>query len=497
MAHKVDTVHPDYTKFSEQWERESDCYDGGDAVKNKGQLYLPRLESHKKEGGAERYMAYRKRALFYNATARTVDGLAGAVFQKEPKIEASPQIESHWNDVTLQGVSAELAMLYAVRRVLLQGRYGILVDWADDRPFWQAYQAPQITDWAVEQIDGRPTLVMVTLKEEFEKDADTRTSEVQYRTLELNRSQAGGSLVYVNRVHRKIDNTWKVVDEKIPVRRGAALDFIPFVFFGSSNTDPDVERSPSIDLVDVNLSHYRTSADLEHGLHFVGTPQLVVIGGINPQGKPLAFGSGSAILLPIGGDAKILQADGELLGALERADERKRKMMAVLGAKLLEEQPAGNETATAVQLRHAGEHATLRTVANAIERGFSDLVRIHEWWAGFGVIEPDKSKARVELNKDFFAIKMDAQTLQAWVAALQAEAISFETFWQGLIDGEWARPGVTAEEEKKQIEEEAPPEPDMMIGPLGQPIPANTLPGSPEFAKAAKEVEKDLDDEKK
>ncbi len=79
----VDTASDTYEAFVTKWQRARDCYEGSDAVKEQGAGYLPPLASHGREPA--KYEAYKQRALFYNATGRTVDGLAGLIFQKEPK----------------------------------------------------------------------------------------------------------------------------------------------------------------------------------------------------------------------------------------------------------------------------------------------------------------------------------------------------------------------------------------------------------------------------
>jgi len=56
------------------------------------------------------------------------------------------------------------------------------------------------------------------------------------------------------------------------------------------------------------------------------------------------------------------------------------------------------------------------------------------------------------LNKDFFTTKMTADDLRSLIGALQAETISYATFYAQLAKGEIARPGVTAEEEQAEIQ---------------------------------------------
>ncbi len=169
----------------------------------------------------------------------------------------------------------------------------------------------------------------------------------------------------------------------------------------------------------------------------------------------MEIGSGTAWMLEPTGKAGMLEFTGQGLGALDKASEEKRLMMATLGARLLEEQPRAAETATAVGMRHAGAHATLRTVAQAIESALGQAWRYHAWWMGTEA-KPSDVEVAYELNKDFVAVPMRADMLRSLVLALQADAVSFETFWAAMQKGELARPGVSAEEEQAEIGRQGP-----------------------------------------
>jgi hypothetical protein len=66
----VNTTHPDYDFGLPGWLRARDVLAGEDAVKSAGEKYLPRLDSQ----SDEEFLAYRKRASFFNATARSAEG---------------------------------------------------------------------------------------------------------------------------------------------------------------------------------------------------------------------------------------------------------------------------------------------------------------------------------------------------------------------------------------------------------------------------------------
>lgn len=478
----VNDPREDYAAMLPKWQRCRDCFEGSDAVKARGAAYLPPLASHKTtQGGVSaEYQAYLQRATFYNATRRTVQGLAGAIFQKPLALANAEGAAVDLADVTMTGSSLEAFALEVGREELITGAYGILVDFAENgqRPFWVLHRAEDIVNWRTERIDGRQVLTLVVLCERYEEtptdeaieadpDSDPFESctDTQYRVLRLAPLAHGGPPVYQISVYREAEESgqkggtgWVRVPQldRIPTRGGEPLGFIPFVF------DPMLPSPPLLDLVDMNLAHYRNSADLEHGLHHTGVPQLVISGAnlqVDEQGhpRPLRFGPGEALILDVGGKAEILQADGAMLGALDGAEEKKRKLMATLGARLLEEQPASPETATGFLGRHSGEQASLRTIVREMQRDLTRALQVHIWWSAAGrtMADPAAIPVSVSLNQDFLTIKASPAELAEWMELLQAEKISEATFYDLLKRGGVAREGVTLEQEREDIASDA------------------------------------------
>lgn len=452
----VDTPSSDYDENSPKWRRCRDFYRGSDAVKAAGALYLPMTSGQAKD--PKKYEAYKNRALVYNATGRTVDGLAGGIWQKAPTIELPSSIESHKDDVTLTGLSADMFGIKATKEVLKVGRFGILIDMAsiessEQRPYWVGYIAEDIISWRTERREGDQILCLVVLRErtEIPKENDPFTMDIveKFRVLELKDS------VYTQTVFYKPEggNEWLIESTTTPLRRGKTFDFIPFIFLNSTSISPDVEKPPLEDLVHANISHYQLNADLNHGLHLVALPTPYVSGVGTSKDDPLEMGPDKAWVLEKGGSAGMLEFSGAGLGAIREALLDTEKKMATLGARLLEEQPSAPETLGAVSMRHSSDHATLRTVAQVCEHALTLAFQIHGWWVGSEVKVTDV-KAQFELNKDFFAVQMSAAEIKDLVLAVQAEKISYETFWFNLARGNRTRPGVTAEQELKQIEAE-------------------------------------------
>lgn len=469
----VTSTRKEYDDAVFGWQRCRDCYDGGDAVKARGPEYLPPLDGHKsalgmmidgKDGqkvakvdqATSKYQEYKLRALFYNATGRTVDGLAGMIFQQPPKVTVPDKVKSDLTDITLGHVSAETFALNLTKEIIKTGRAGVLVDMDEDgtRPYWVLYKAEDIVSWLVED----DVLTRVVLREyvddESIKDEFVLSTVCRYRVLRLSDG------VYTQQLYvpKNADAKEYVPDEKVmePARRSVPLDYIPFLFIGPTTISPDIEKPPMLDMVDVNLSHYRASADMKHGLHFTALPTPWVSGlKGNNDNAPLAIGAGKAWVLGENGKAGMLEFSGSGLAAIKADMDKMETMMATLGARLLEPQNLKNETATAVMMRHTGEHATLRTIAGSVELALSTLLKWHSWWMG-NETKPEDTKAEITLNKDFFATKMTSGELKDWIFALQSGKVSYKTFYSAFQRGDLARPGVTAEQELKDISAETP-----------------------------------------
>jgi hypothetical protein len=144
--------------------------------------------------------------------------------------------------------------------------------------------------------------------------------------------------------------------------------------------------------------------------------------------------------------------------------DKKEKQMAVLGGRLLEDQAVVQETASAVRMRHSDEHATLRTVAQALEQGFSLVLQIVSWWAGVETMLTD-AKGKVELNKEYLNVKASPQEIQVALTALQAGEISFETWWNLITTGGWGREGIDAAAERAAITKDKALAPEPVVDP--------------------------------
>lgn len=474
----IDTPHPTVTP--NVWRTCRDVVAGEDALKALKSKYIPVLEGLSESDPA--FSTYCERATFYPATSRTVVGLTGLVLRKPANVVARK--DQDLDDLSGNGLGLSDLSSWLLNEVLSIGRAGVLIDWNDvmKRPTWTKYCGESITNWREELIDGVMTPSLVVLREEQLQpkgdDPYCYEKKCSYRELQLMTVTKTAERVVGVRIWEEVEidgkKTFIPGGWTFPFRRGELIaSRLPFVFFGPSRPDPAVEPPPLYDLVRINLSHYRTSADHEHALHFVALPTpyvtgwagpmivpnaavAAVAGGVPPGRSPgLKIGSGAAWMIPPA-EAKVgmLEFTGQGLGAIEKALERKENQMSIIGSRLLEGQPNRSETAEAVRLRRSGEGATLSSVTRAISLGLTDLLRYDAWWRGTD--RDEAGKFSIALNQDYLEMGLDAQAITALVGAWQAGSISHDTLYWNFQQGEIARPNITFAEEAQAISTEEP-----------------------------------------
>ena len=439
----VNSTHHQYGANIERWQRIRDVIAGEDFVKLRASTYLrmpPAMSL------AER-VEYAKAASFLPATARTVDGLTGAIFRKAPRIEIPGRASTLLENADAKETPFVSFAKSLAREVVSVGRVGVLVDVPSGGgdPYLSWYPAESIINWRTQTVDGRPQLVMVVLKETVEttKRGDRFETEMteQFRVIELTRVDGRAAPVAVVSLFQRsgvMRSEFVLVQgPTILSRRGQPLEFLPFTFLGPTSLDPGIEQSPILGLVDVNLSHFRSSAELENSLWFCGYPIFVVAGRFadSDDNLEITAGSGAIWQLEQDGKATVLQGSAENVGALSEALDRKQKQMAVLGARLLEPQKSGVESAETVGLRHRGENSFLASIADTMGRGLSRALSIGAWWMG-GIEGRPEGLATVQLNRDFTEASMSADQILKLITAWHTGGVGSKVVHHVLSRGE-------------------------------------------------------------
>jgi hypothetical protein len=404
------------------------------------------------------YGAYKARALFYNATQRTIDGMTGLVFRKSPRVVLPSPVEPFAHDIDMAGTPLRIFAEELVTEVLTVGRAGLLVDHpparedvvtasqardAGQRPYLKLYRAEDILDWRLGLRDSATVTTHLRLRERFsipDPGDEFRSIPIeQIRVLDLDPDD-----FYRQRVFRGAKGRWDQVGESIkPLLDGRRLTYIPFMFIGPKDLRPSPSKPPLLDLVNVNLSHYRTTADFEHGAHFTGLPTPVISGHRLDEDECLSIGAGEAwVLASPEARAYFLEFSGEGLSTLVTSLERKERQMAAIGARMLAPEKSQAETAESLLIRRGGENSVLAALAQTISLGLTTALKILTRWAGVS------DKVAFELNRDFLPTPMSAEALKAHIAAWQAGVLSEETLFEALQRGEVVAESLSFEAER-------------------------------------------------
>lgn len=478
----VDYTHVEFDERKPDWCRARDFIAGERTVKQKGPEYLHELQDQDES----EYRSYKERTKFLNATARTHEGLMGMVFLKDPVTVLPGSLKDFEQDTNLSGDGLYAYSRQIVSEVLAVGRGGTLIDWSaeSERPYFAYYSAEAIRNWRYEVIDGKRLLALLVLSETA-SEVDNRLVEKgsestqdiadpyqpveseRLRVLRLIQEADGPPTVYVEiwikddvkeQNAAKTKEKWILLETTVLSRKGTALPEIPFVFHGPDLIDMCVPKPPLDDLISLNLTHYRLSADHYHGLHFVALPTPWVAGFDSKS--QLRIGSSTAwVTENAEATAGFLEFSGQGLGAIREELDRIEASMAVLGARLLETQKREAETAEAMSIRQSGESAVLTRIASACSQSLREALKWAHWWLTPGLedrSEISDKQLSVELNSDFSTMRMTGAELISFVSAWMQKGISFDTLFWNLKQGDLLPPERTKEQERELIEAEAP-----------------------------------------
>lgn len=460
---KPNTTNSEYDEYYPLWETVEHCLEGEDEVHKEGEKYLPKLSGQT----PQEYMSYVMRTPFYNATARTRDGLLGMIFRKAPTVTPTVGMEAILDDMTLDNTGIDELAEKITAELLGVGRMGILVEYpkpiegvvtlADAsannmRPYVTTYEAEQIINWRLERINNVLQPIMIALKEEiciWKNQFETDEIE-QIRVLVL-REGVYSQEIWQEIKDEKGEKVWQMVDVIVPMKAGQPLNVIPFICMNSKGVGMEISKPPMYDLATLNLSHYRTSADLEHGAHFTGLPTAVVTGyQAEKAGETFSIGSANAWVFPDpSANAKYLEFTGQGLESLRQIKKDKEDNLAILGARMLAPEKKQSEAANTVRMRHSGDGAILSAISNAVSQGLNKALEIMAAWENAEV-------PTISLNEDYLDQPLSAQDLQALVQAWQMGAISDETLFYNFKVGEIVEENLTFEEEQSRIANQPP-----------------------------------------
>ncbi|HFV9291458.1 TPA: DUF4055 domain-containing protein [Serratia fonticola] len=430
-----DLPRAEYTRALPSWQLVKDCVAGSKAVKARGVKYLPKPDpTNSSKENEERYAALKKRAMFLNVTARTEDGLIGAMFRKTAELKLPGSVEYLKDNATGSGMSLEQLSKTAVGECLETGRGGFFADYpvvndstdgvqsrtaADKRSANVVfYDALSIIDWETESVDDVQQLVYVNLSEKI-----SEFSHLDYQRTDIcqNRILVMADGVYHQRIYRDGNQ----VSDNIPTDfNGKPFDHIPFWFVGAKTNTADIDKAPLEDLAEVNILHYGNSATVEESGFISSQPTLFFTTDIsqqdfakwNPNG--IQVGSTTGYSLGKTGTAILVQAEaGQLARELMKDKE---DQMLMIGARIVQKS-GGQETAEAARMRYGSDNSILSTIAGNVSEALKSAILDAQ---RFKMQEPQPEETTFWLPQEYFDEVMDAQMILAQVQLWQQGIIA-------------------------------------------------------------------------
>lgn len=472
--------HPDYDYWVGHWQQIRDSILGEIEVKRKGELYLKKMP----DMTPDEYSAFLDRAVYFNMSQRTVTGLMGSLLRRPPKVENLPeQIDTQ--NISKQNQTLEQFVNEAAREIISMGRYGVLLDMdtAGARPPYLAgYIAENIVDWTIEEIAGRFTLTEVVLRElrldrkeptpqlpgrpqKRSPQADyirqtgigltTNTGRrwiASYRVLKLtpeNPDDPNSRRIYQQAYYTSAHSDavpgyavpgnmtpgFATATLTTPTWRGKPFDFIPFIFLGPQDNTPSVDKSPILDIVGLNHSHYKSYAQLEHGRYYTALP--VYYTQVKQGDENASYTVGPSVVWEVEEKCTpgILEFNGSGLKFLENACNSKEDQIAALGGRLVGvERVSAGQSNNQLKMKESNESALLLNIANVLDVSFTFLLR---WFAGWqDVPEEIANKISFKTNKAFLLDKAGAREFRAIQMMYEAGVIPVEVLHEFLQQAE-------------------------------------------------------------
>lgn len=483
---KVNFIREEVLALTPRWDLVRDVLAGELQIKKKTTKYLPKPNpTDVSQANKNRYDQYVMRAVFYGVTARTLKGLAGQVFARDPVVALPPVMDPVQKDVDGGGVSLDQQARKALSQTIAYGRCGLLVDYpktdkatsraeqeqGNVRPTITVFDPWDIINWRTITVGSKKLLSLVVLseKEVIDDDGFEQEWDEYHRVLRLYNGEYWSEIW----VFDKNLNDFILFERVRPLDgSGKPWDEIPFTLVGCENNDPNPDLPPLYDLATLNVAHYRNSADYEEACYICGQPTPVFAGldehWVNTVLKgQVQLGSRAAIPLPAGGTAELLQATENTMP--KEAMEAKERQMVALGAKLVEQMQV-QRTATEAGMEEASTTSLLATCAKNVSNAYTTALAWAARFLGIANSENQEEKSiSYVLNSEFDLSKLEPQAVAQIISAWQANAISLPEMRDNLRRG-----GIAYQDDKEfkaAIDEQGPD--------LGMPV------GSPASAAQA------------
>lgn len=407
MSLRVQDTDPKLDAMAATWPKITALLGGTTAMRSAAETYLPQQPAEANDD----YQYRLQTSTLFPAYERTCGVMAGKPFAKAVTVSDVPAAIEQWlGDVdgmgrSLHTFASDVFDVSAIK----YGFGGILVDYtktggevrtkaeeiaAGARPYMVHIRHDQILGYRTANAGGVLALTQLRIAEMREEDDGPYGT----KTVPCVRVLTPGA--YELWVKRSSEgNTAYVLEES----GTTTLPIIPFVPIYGVRTGFMQGEAPLSSLADLNIKHWQHQSDQDEGARFA-RKRMVVFTGLTSD-DDVVVASNTAIRLPTGADAKVVQGSSESVTVGRKELEALEQQMIQTGAELLVAQP-GQRTATEAANDAEANKSLLQSIVENFEDALDQALQFMADWVRAG------EGGNVSLYKDFSANSLSDASAQ-------------------------------------------------------------------------------------
>lgn len=414
---------------------------GPGRIRERKTVYLPQAPAE----NARSYNSRLMRSVFINFYLKTVRGLTGFIFRKDPELgdDVPPMIVEHAENIDLAGTHLDVFLREQLQDSMIAGHSAILVDYpntggrpmtlADEqglRPYWIPIKKDNILSWRTTIEDGRMVLTQIVIKEcTYVSDGEFGEKEhIQYRV--LRRDGIGEQAIVTFQVLAVNERNLVIELERGMYRNQIEIPIAEVVTSGRRalfESDP-----PLIDLAFLNLGHYQMWSDYATSIHYTCVPILFTAGFDlgDDDTTTVVVGTNSGLSAPdSNAKAEYVSHDGNALEAVRQALLDMKDDMASLGIAMLTGAKKVAETAEAKRIGKSDTDSALSVTARGLQDGAERALGFHARYLGM------EKGGSIKINREFENMQMQSDMLTAFVAAVKDAGLPIRLLLQNMQEG--------------------------------------------------------------
>ena len=395
----IDAKHPEYERQEKRWRTVRDSIAGEDAVKARGEEYLPEppaiaglgveWSTTSRSTRRSAYDWYMTFAEFPEIVSLAIDGYQGIIHSKDPQVILPTALEHLIESATPTGESLQTLWTRITRGILEMGRVCILIDprdGVDGELSLAMYEAPALTNWRELNPAEGGGIVHAAMFETQASHKDAFEVETVETILELLllSEEEGGQPAYWSRRWRKVAGQGSTdTPQWVPgpwsrvTVRGQTLDEIPLTVINAQWNGTRYGMIPAYPLSKRAMAIYRKTADYNRSIYTKSDPQIWIRGVLDKSEIPTTIGgSGIWSFKSENAHAEYLDIDGQGIPLQREAIDHEYERFYQEGGKLMDSGQAGRgESGSMMRRRHNINTVTLKSMTVHAGRTLEGVLR--------------------------------------------------------------------------------------------------------------------------